>query len=238
MRDYWLWMRDLYRREGHKAFYKQFRFHVKRPWSRSLIRRFAPTGQGLELGVGSQSIAPRSRTLLSDSSSEHGGDTRSLAQAYFSAYQIPYPDSTFRFVLSEHMLEHLSNPLKALREIVRVLNVGGVLILFLPHRARTFDRLRPRTTLEHLIDDERVDRGDNDPTHFREWRERVIDTGLLPAHYQGLPESEWIARAAIHHHVWEGADLAEVFRHLGLEVLLCEEQVPDRLDSFVVVGRK
>lgn len=33
-------------------------------------------------------------------------------------------------------------------------------------------------------------------------------------------------------------DIKEVLEYLGLEVLLCENYVPDRSDSFVVVGRK
>jgi SAM-dependent methyltransferase len=230
-------MKDLFRREGHKAVYKQFRPHVKRTYSRSLIQNFAPTGQGLELGVGSQSIAPRSRTLLSDAFDHHGQDKTSLAQKFFSVYSIPYPNETFSFVLSEHMFEHLSNPLKALRESIRVLKGGGHIFLFLPHPQRTFDKLRPRTTLDHLIEDEKMSRDENDETHFDEWQTLVMDQDLAP-HYQHIPRDQWNDEAAIHHHVWLPEDIQAIFEHLGLKVVHCENEIPDRSDTFVVIGQK
>ncbi len=66
---------------------------------------------------------------------------------------LPLPDGSTDFVVSSHVLEHFTDPIKALLEWWRVLKVGGVIFAIVPHKERTFDKPRPRTTLQHLIDD-------------------------------------------------------------------------------------
>ncbi|MBL8032574.1 MAG: class I SAM-dependent methyltransferase [Leptospiraceae bacterium] len=196
-----------------------------------------PHGFGLEIGVGARTIAPVSRTLLADGYESHGRD-RSIAQVYFRAAAIPFVAESFDFVLSEHTLEHIGNVLRALREWIRVLKPGGHLILFLPHQERTNDRLRERTTLAHLIDDEKREVPDDDTTHVDEWIANVTRAGGIPEHYRHIAKDELARTGSIHHHVWIAADIKEVFEYLGLRVVYLSEQVADRSDSFVVVGEK
>ena len=44
-----------------------------------------------------------------------------------SAYEIPFPDASFNAVFSHTLLEHLSEPEKAVREMYRVLKPSGVI---------------------------------------------------------------------------------------------------------------
>lgn len=46
--------------------------------------------------------------------------------------EIPYPDESFDLVIANHVLEHVSDDLRALRELRRVLKVGGYAILQTP----------------------------------------------------------------------------------------------------------
>jgi SAM-dependent methyltransferase len=78
------------------------------------------------------------------------------------------PDNTYDFVLSSHCLEHVANPLAALREWLRVVRHGGHLVLLLPDRAHTFDQRRPVTTLAHLREDFTRRTADDDLTHLEE----------------------------------------------------------------------
>ena len=77
-------------------------------------------------------------------------------------------DGSFDFVLSSHCLEHLANPLAALREWHRVTREGGHLLLLVPDPANSFDHRRPRTTLAHLRADAANHVREDDQTHVAE----------------------------------------------------------------------
>nr|MBA2668900.1 methyltransferase domain-containing protein [Gemmatimonadota bacterium] len=89
------------------------------------------------------------------------------------------PDEAYDFLLASHVLEHIANPLRALREWTRVLRVGGLMVVVVPHRDGTFDHRRPVTTLQHLIDDDRNGITEDDLTHLQESLE-LHDFGLDP----------------------------------------------------------
>ena len=65
---------------------------------------------------------------------------------------IPLPDESQDFVVSSHVLEHFPDPIAALLEWHRLVRKGGIIFMIVPHKDRTFDRERPRTTLRELID--------------------------------------------------------------------------------------
>ncbi len=64
-----------------------------------------------------------------------------------------FDDSSFDFVVISHVIEHLSNPLYAIKEVFRVLRVSGKAIIAVPDKRYTFDRLRDSVTWEHLWSD-------------------------------------------------------------------------------------
>ena len=141
----------------------------------------------------------------------------------------PIPDATYEFVLSSHTLEHVANPLKALREWMRVLKPGGTLVLMLPHRDATFDRRRPVTTIAHLRDDERQRVGEDDPTHVREILELhdlTWDTepGGLAA-FQARAMSNPTHRS-LHHHVFDTRLAVEAIDAVGMQLLFVEALRP------------
>lgn len=70
-----------------------------------------------------------------------------------SGDDLPVDDASQDFVISSHVLEHFTNPVKALLEWDRVVKPGGIIFMIVPHKERTFDSGRERTTLQHLIDD-------------------------------------------------------------------------------------
>jgi SAM-dependent methyltransferase len=74
----------------------------------------------------------------------------------------------YDFLLSCHNLEHIANPIKALKEWKRVLKPNGYLLMILPHKDKTFDHKRPITKLEHILQDYEQEMQETDSTHFEE----------------------------------------------------------------------
>jgi SAM-dependent methyltransferase len=66
--------------------------------------------------------------------------------------KLPLDPNSVDFVLSSHVIEHFPDPIKALKEWYRVVKPGGYLYIVAPHKERTFDKDRPRTTLAELIE--------------------------------------------------------------------------------------
>ncbi len=66
---------------------------------------------------------------------------------------IPLPDASHDFVVSSHVLEHLPNPIKALLEWDRLVRPGGIIFMIVPHKEKTFDKHKARTSLQHIIED-------------------------------------------------------------------------------------
>jgi SAM-dependent methyltransferase len=231
------YFKTLFKDRKLKAFYQFLNRPHRRSYSRSLIKKYTPEGTGLEIGCGSRTICPTDRTVLSDAYSAHGVQ-ESIARVFFKGDQIPYDNEVFSFVISEHVLEHIANPIKALKEWLRVLKKGGQLYCFLPHKDRNNDLNRKITTLQHLIQDFENDVPYNDPTHIDEWLENVVNKGLMPDHYRHLEKQELLDSASIHHHVWTEIQIKELFEYLDLEITHCEKKVHDRRDTFVVIATK
>jgi SAM-dependent methyltransferase len=81
-------------------------------------------------------------------------------------------DSSFDFVVANHLLEHMPDPLRALDNWFRVLRPKGVLYLLVPDMLHTFDADRPLTSVDHMIKDN-SNSTERDPrldfVHYIEW---------------------------------------------------------------------
>jgi ubiquinone/menaquinone biosynthesis C-methylase UbiE len=64
-------------------------------------------------------------------------------------------DDSQDFVIANHVLEHVEDPLRALKSVSRVLHARGVAYLALPDKRFTFDKDRQITSLDHVIKDHR-----------------------------------------------------------------------------------
>jgi SAM-dependent methyltransferase len=120
----------------------------------------------------------------------------------------PFACAAFDFLLASHVIEHLANPLGALRAWGRVLRPGGVLVLLLPHRQATFDHRRPVTELSHLRDDAAVQQAESDLTHLPEilrLHDLSRDPGAGDAAAFERRSRENLRHRCLHHHVFDTA---------------------------------
>lgn len=128
-------------------------------------------------------------------------------------------DRSQDFVIASHLMEHLSDPIAALREWHRVLADDGLLMLVLPDKRHTFDTNRRRTTLRHLIEDHEADetaRKERDAVHFAEWSRWV--NGLdRPDQIEFWSRMLERVGYPIHYHCWILEDIRELFAWLAEE---------------------
>ncbi|MBA2361844.1 MAG: class I SAM-dependent methyltransferase [Actinobacteria bacterium] len=61
---------------------------------------------------------------------------------------LPFKDDAVDFVLASHVVEHFPDPIRAIKEWVRV--ARRYVVLVVPHRDRTFDHDRDLTSLDEL----------------------------------------------------------------------------------------
>ncbi len=116
-------------------------------------------------------------------------------------------DDSVDFVIANHLLEHLENPIAGLREMLRVIRTGGVLYLALPDPRVTFDVDRELTPLDHVVDEYRNGTEHTREAHFTEWVAKAekhvewmqkagVSTG--PERVRELMDLDY----SIHFHVW------------------------------------
>lgn len=72
-----------------------------------------------------------------------------------------YVPDQFDYVIANHVIEHVANPVQWVIDLQRLLRPGGVLFLAVPDKKYNFDRFRSDTPLSHLLTD--YFRGDGDP---------------------------------------------------------------------------
>jgi SAM-dependent methyltransferase len=112
-----------------------------------------------------------------------------------------FGDESLDFVIANHMLEHVEDPIAALHNFLRVLRPGGILFLTIPDPRHNFDGPRERTTVEHLLRDHREGPEVSRREHYEEWA-RIIE-GEPPERAEERVEDFASERARHHFHVWE-----------------------------------
>lgn len=179
-------------------------------------------GRGVEIGAFRTPLPGISPVYL-DRFAEYAGEPTG-ADYYGDATDIPFGDSSLDYVASSHVLEHVANPLAALREWYRVLRHQGIIYAVIPDRRKTFDHPRPLTSLAHLLQDYQRGTTQVDPGHIDEFVYGIDWSLFSPA---TPPEEVPAAQAAlitgyrqairqgteinIHFHTFEPASVAALF---------------------------
>ena len=145
-------------------------------------------------------------------------------------------NETYDFIISSHCLEHIANPLKALKEWLRVLTIDGTLLLVLPDKRYTFDKNRPITTFEHIIQDYDINILENDRTHFSEIGQ--LHEWNTPADKQSFLNnlaSEKNEARALHHHIFDEPLIRKIFNLLNIDLIYSDFALPFHM---IFVGKK
>jgi SAM-dependent methyltransferase len=154
------------------------------------------------------------------------------------------PASSQDFIIANHVLEHANNPVRVLLNWGRVLKPEGIMLVTVPVAARCFDKGRLETTLEHFMEDYRLDEtGDtalfreNNREHFMEWLQ-VSEQNLARARGDAVPKMD---RSTLEKRLEEmsGAEDVEIHFHTFSETTykrLMEHFAANVAGNFQVMG--
>ena len=149
-----------------------------------------------------------------------------------------FPDSSYDFVLSCHNLEHIANPVLALKEWIRVTKPGGCIVLVLPDYRRTFDHRRSPTPVSHMLDDYAKNVGEDDMTHLEEiLSKHDLHRDPAAGNWENFRERSLKnpELRCLHHHVFEASNVRELLNAMGLEVEVIETALPFHIAALAVV---
>jgi SAM-dependent methyltransferase len=149
-------------------------------------------------------------TIYKKAEIEHCGEALKV-DIIAAGDDLPIPDESQDFVLSSHVIEHFFDPIKAIKEWLRVIRPGGYIFIIAPHKERTFDRDRARTTLEELI-----------------------------ARHEGkiAGPTDYAHQHDEHYSVWITQDLLDLCRYLKLKIVAYQDVDDKAGNGFTVVVQK
>jgi len=135
-------------------------------------------------------------------------------------------DSSQDFVIACHLIEHMEDPIGAVKNWLRVLRRGGIIFLAFPDKRFTFDAPRPVTPFAHLMEDHRDGGASSRFAHHEEIHRLVL----------GITDKRQILRnieemGHTHCHVWTQVEMLELLACLRKEAALDFE-----LEAFVRNG--
>ena len=136
---------------------------------------------GTEIGAGSSPVPGLDPAPIYVDCYKEFGSMSCLANYYGHACALPFHDNSLDYVVSSHVLEHVANPVAALAEWYRVLRPGGIIYLLVPNRLSTWDRHRPLTTVEHILEDFVRGTTAADATHVDDFVNNVIWSEWCPS---------------------------------------------------------
>ncbi len=160
---------------------------------------------------------------------------------------LPFDDNSLDYVLSSHVIEHFFDPIKAIEEWFRVIKKGGYIFMIVPHKERTFDRLRPLTSVEELLDrhsakltetdyawktgQEQMDK--NDKSSLCKDVMIVCDNEITPEGY--VRPDGWSDR---HHSVWKTENFVELCNAMKWNIVERHDVDDKEGSGFTIVLQK
>jgi len=130
-------------------------------------------GGKVELGEWSNFIStPITKTVIIDIMSDYNGSPTGC-NYIMDGHDMSFEDNKFNVTMLSDVFEHSPNPIKLLEEIIRV--TSDYIFMIVPNMTKYYDRYRPLTQTEHIIEDYFNNVPLDDQTHIKEYTDLSVN---------------------------------------------------------------
>ena len=116
-----------------------------------------------------------------------------------------FDNNLFDFVIFNHVIEHVANPIKAVKEIFRIAKNEGLLVISAPDKDYTFDKQRALTPFEHILDDFENDADEASDEHYVDFLKAVHPEVFELSQEKIRERINFVKLRREHVHVWDSA---------------------------------
>lgn len=140
-------------------------------------------------------------------------------------------DESFDFVILNHVIEHVANPIRVVGDLFRIVRKGGLVMVSCPDKRYTFDVKRDLTRFEHLLDEYRAGVSDVTDDHYLDFLQGVHPEVMSTAPEVLAQHIASVRRRREHAHVWDSASFRDFLERSlelqGIRATLCSESTGD-----------
>lgn len=114
-----------------------------------------------------------------------------------------FDDGKFDFVILNHVIEHVANPIYVIYEIFRIVKKAGLAVISCPDKRFTFDKDRDLTTFDHLMEEFINKVRDVADNHYIDFLSKVHPNIMHLPMDQFHIHLENVRQRREHAHVWD-----------------------------------
>jgi SAM-dependent methyltransferase len=119
---------------------------------------------------------------------------------------LPFKDGTLDYVISSHVIEHFFDPVRTIKEWLRVVKKGGYVLIIAPTKDNLESEHRPCTTLKEII-------------ARHEGKMTKEEVNFVGGHGVSAVSNLPIAREHGHWSVWNLPEFLEICEHYNFQVV-------------------
>lgn len=161
-----------------------------------------------------------------------------------------FKNNSLDFIIANHFIEHCLDPIDTILNMYKKLRREGVIYMGIPEKRYTFDKPRPITSYEHLLEEHKDKTKEKFRLEHTEEAIRLTEKGMkTEADIQKRVKELMDSGFRIHYHVWTQKEMTEMFIRIAqdfnvdleIEALLkngheviyvLRKQPPDKLKNY------
>ena len=120
------------------------------------------------------------------------------------------PDAAFDFLIANHVIEHLQDPIRFVKSVAAKLRIGGRAMIAAPDKRFCMDHPRSLTPFDHLLEDHERGPAASQRAHYVQYIGEA--GGLTGQAAEVWVDSTDMSDIRFHYHVWEAATFIDFVR--------------------------